>query len=107
MDELDIVTDEPKPEPILQSAELPDVVEIGIIELQSGIPFYYEAWGIHYMDMVSGDWEVVNMAFRKKSDAQGWVDTKYSTIQGEVIPVTRTLWLDGRGNINTKTEEST
>lgn len=87
--------------------ELPEEIKIGEIILKPGIPFYYAAWGICYRFM-GGDWRITNMAFRKKSDANDWMERNYlkvRDIEAEVIPVKTTVLLDETGNIKTEIEE--
>ena len=106
MEQLKLVTDETerKSSP---GGELPEEIEIGKIELEPGIPFYYEAWGVRYK-FGGGVWIVVNMAFRKKSDALDWMDRNYSKVtnmEAELIHVKRTVLLTHDGDIQTETEE--
>jgi len=89
--------------------ELPEEIEIGTIELKPGEPYMYAAWGIRYR-FKGGSWRITDMVFGKKSDAIDWMNRnylKYESMEGEVIPVKRTVWLDEIGNIKTKTEELT
>lgn len=90
--------------------KLPEVLEIGEIKLEPGVPFMYEAWGIRYRFSPTGNWRIAEMVFRKKSDARDLMERNYLTLKGmdgEVIPVKRTLLLDYKGRIKTETGEMT
>lgn len=90
--------------------ELPEVLEIGEIHLEPGVPFMYEAWGIRYRFSPTGKWMVAAMPFGKKADAIDWMEgnyLKYEGMDGEVIPVKRTVLLDYNGKVKTEIEEMT
>ena len=90
-------------------AEIPEILEIGPIKLEPGIPYSYTAtaWGVKYR-FKTGSWRIAeDMAFRKKSDAESWMKErilKYEGMEGEVIPVKRTLFMDEKGIIKGKIE---
>lgn len=88
--------------------ELPSEIEIGVIKLEPGIPFMYTGWGIKYR-YKGGDWRIAeDMAFRRKSDAENWMNEKilrYEGMEGEVVPVKRTLLMDEKGIIERQIEE--
>lgn len=88
-------------------AEIADEITIGVITLRPDEPYCYTAWGFHYR-FKGGEWRVVGMAFRKKSDAEDWMKErylKYKGMEGEVIPVKQCLLLDEKGHTKTWTEE--
>ena len=87
--------------------EIPDEVEIGPISLKPGEVYSYTAWGIHYK-FKGGDWRIAQISFRRKADAEGWMKEKYikyKGMEGEVVPVKRSLLLEEKGNIKAWVEE--
>ncbi|MBA7499323.1 hypothetical protein ES704_02063 [subsurface metagenome] len=89
--------------------ELEEELKIGEIKLTPGEAFCYTAWGARYR-FKDGSWRVPEMSFRRKEDAEDWVNRHHLRhkdvgMEAEVIQVKRCLLLGERGVVTSWTEE--
>lgn len=90
---------------------IPEVIKYDPIKLDVGITHYRPAWGIRYR-WKGGNWNIVQIAFAKKSDAESWMNEHVLAIKAfkdvvekEVLPVTRCLELTPEGQVKLWIEE--
>lgn len=87
---------------------VPDVLPaLGTIRLEPDEPYMYISWGFRYRLTGSDKWTLANVGFRKKTEADEYMKSKYlryKDMEGEVIPVKRTMVLQDGGSFKSWTE---